>query len=261
VMAQHAPGQFPATTEFQTTDNVPRPMSQPEPAAPLIAHSARLEMVAQSFDRSRDSLEEILKRHHGYIAQLTVNAEQSSARYLEATVKTPAAQLDATMGELKSLGKVLSETRAGEEVTQKSIDLDARLVNARNTEQRLTDLLKHGTDKLADILTVENQISETRGQIEQMEAERKNLNNRIQYAKLDLRISEEYKVQMGGGSQSSSTKLRNAAVEGYSMVVADMLGLLTGLLSYGPILLVWCGILFFPMRWAWRRIHREPTES
>ncbi len=238
---------------------VPLTRSIPTPNAPLIAHTARLTLVAHNFDRARDALQDILNRHHGYIAQLTINAEQDSARSLEATLKAPDAQLDATMSDIKTLGRTISESRGGEEVTQQSIDLDARLNNARNTEKRLTELLQHRTDKLSDILAVENQISETRGQIEQMEAERKSLTNRVEYARLDVRITEEYKAQVDGGRVSTWTQLRNAAVEGYSTLVSNLLGIVTGLLSYGPVVLVWCAILFFPARLAWRRYAARRT--
>jgi Domain of unknown function (DUF4349)/Putative zinc-finger len=236
---------------------VPITRTLPSPSAPLIAHTANLTLVAHNFDRSRDALQEILNRHHGYIAQMTVNAEEASARSLNATLKTPDGQLDATMAEIKALGRVLSESRGGEEVTQQSMDLDARLANARHTEERLTDLLQHRTDKLADILAVENQISDTRGQIEQMEAERKNLTNRVEYAKIEVRITEEYKAQLDGARTSMWTQLRNAAVEGYTTVVENLLGLVTGLLAYGPLVLVWCAILYFPARFAWRRFARS----
>jgi hypothetical protein len=241
----------------KATPAPPSPAGSPEPTAPLIAHSARLALVTDHFDHMHDSLQAILTRHHGYIAELTINAEEGSARSLDASVKTPSNQLDATIAEIKALGRTVSESRGGEEVTQQSIDLDARLANARNTEERLTDLLKHRTDKLGDILAVEEQISQTRGQIEQMEAERKNLNHRIEYAKLDVRINEEYKAQISGARASTSTQLRNAAVEGFAVVGNSLLGLMTLVLSYGPLALIWCAILFFPLRYAWRLARRN----
>jgi hypothetical protein len=256
-----APAAEPVSNAVREHGRTRNATASPLPPAPLIAYTARLSLVAGNFDRSRDTLQDILKRHHGYIAQMTVNAEQAAARTLDASVKTPAAELDATIAEIKGFGRVLSEARGGEEVTQQSLDLDARLANARNTEQRLTDLLKHRTDKLADILAVENQISETRGQIEQMEAERKNLSHRIEYAKLDVRITEEYKAQIEGASSRTGTKLRNAAVEGYTGVTENLLAVLAGILSGGPLVLVWCAILFFPARYVWRRMARKQGSS
>jgi len=141
---------------------------------------------------------------------MTVNADAQSARTLNASLRTPGDQLDATITELKALGRLLVESRTGEEVTQQSIDLDARLTNARTSEQRLIDLLKHRTDKLSDILQVEEEISETRGRIEQMEAERRNLDKRVQFARIDLSLTEVYEPTPSRG------RLRGAAFEGYT---------------------------------------------
>lgn len=256
VRMQAAPA--PSHAEFELAQNRrPTQTTVKEFKAPrLIAHTARLILVAANFDTARDALQPILNRHNAYIAQLTINAEQSSARSLDASLRIPDTQLDVVIAALRGLGRTLSEARGGEEVTQQSIDLDARLANARNTEARLTDLLQHRTDKLAEILAVENQISETRGDIERMEAERKTLAHRVEYAKLDVRITEEYKAQLGESRTSTWTQVRNAAVEGYTNITQSLLGVITFLLTDGPVLLLWCAILFFPVRYLWRRVQR-----
>jgi DNA repair exonuclease SbcCD ATPase subunit len=100
----------------------------------------------------------------------------------KATLRVPADQLDAAATELKSLGRAESESQSGEEVTQQCVELDARLTNANNTEQRLTDLLRQRTGKLADALAVEKQIDQIREKIERMEAENKSLGKRIDFA-------------------------------------------------------------------------------
>jgi len=233
-------------TAPQAKGRMPKTMNS---VGELIAHSANLSLIAGNFDQARDAMQDILKRHHAYIAYLTINAEASSTRTLDATIRTPDSQLDATIRELKSLGRVLQEGRSGEEVTLQSIDLDARLANARNTEQRLTELLKRRTDKLSDVLDVENQISTTRGQIEQMEAERKSLDTRIQYAKLDLRITEVYR-------SPTDSRLRNAAMEGWRSLGDSLIAVAAFVLFDGPLILLWCAILFFPARYAWRRFRR-----
>lgn len=138
-------------------------------------------------------------------------------------------------------------------MTQQSIDLDARLANAREAEQRLTQLLRERTGRLSDVLAVEQQINNVRGQIEQMEAERKNLSNRIAFATLELTIAEIYQQSLSMNQGSTSTTLKNAAVAGYRHIVNAGIESLRFALSYGPILLVLAAILFFPARAMWRR--------
>jgi hypothetical protein len=57
------------------------------------------------------------------------------------------------------------------------------------------------------------------------------------------------------------TRLHNAFVTGYHSVVENVIGLLAWLLEAGPTLLLWAALLFFPFRWAWRRLRRSLTSA
>ena len=225
-----------------------------QPATPMIARTAQLTLTTREFDKARAAMEEILKRHQGYLGQLNAGAPIAAARSLEATLRIPANQLEAAMAELKKLGRVDTESQTGEEVTQQYVDLEARLANARNAEQRLTDLLRQRTGKLADVLSVELEIDRVRGEIEQMEAERKGLANRVDFATLNVKLLEDYRAQLQLAPDSILGRFRNAAVAGFKTMLDTLVG--TGLLlvSFGPTLLLWAAILFLPARFAWKRL-------
>src|SRR5471032_672993 len=221
---------------------------------PMIARGAQLSLTTKDFAKTRQALEEILKRHKAYIGQLNVNSPSGAGRTLDATLRVPATELDAALAELKKLGHVEQESQSGEEVTRQYVDLEARLTNARNAEQRLTSLLRERTGKLQDVLSVEKEITRVRGEIESMEGERKNLGARVEFATVHLTINEEYKAQLQIGPDSGWTGLGNAAVEGYRNMVEGVLGVARFLLSVGPSLMLWTALLFWPARAAWRRL-------
>jgi hypothetical protein len=221
---------------------------------PMIVRTAELSLTTKEFDHARATVEEILKRHKGYVGELNVNTSSGSARSLRGELRLPASQLDAALTDFKALGRVEGELQSGEEVTQKYVDLEARLANSKHTEQRLSDMLLNRTGKLSDVLAVEMQISRVRGEIEQMEAERKQLKNQVDYATLTITVNEDYKAELKVVPPSTSTQIRNAAVEGYRYLVDGLLGVFLWLLSVLPALLVWCGLLFFPARFAWKKL-------
>jgi hypothetical protein len=227
---------------------------------PMIVRTAQLTIAVKDFTKTRSAVDEILKRHKGYLGQSNVSSPVDSGPMLEATLRVPSDQLEAVMEELKVLGRVESESQTGEEVTQQYVDLDARLSNARNSERRLTDLLRQQTGRLADVLSVEKEIERVRGEIERMEAENKNLANRVDFATLNVKLFEEYRagLQMPG---SASFRLRNAAVEGYRTTVESVTGAVSFLLAYGPSVLFWSAVLFFPLRLVWRRFRRRLFHS
>jgi Domain of unknown function (DUF4349) len=224
------------------------------PTVPMIARMAGLTLTTKEFDKTRASLEEILKRHNGYMGELKVSAPSDSGRSLTATLRIPASQFEAAMAELKQLGRVENESQSGEEVTQQYVDLEARLVNGRHTEQRLTEILRQRTGKLQDVLKVELEIDRVRGEIEQMQAEKKELSKRVAFATLNTTINEEYHARLQGAPPSTGSRFRNAAVDGYNTVVEGLIDVGLFLLSAGPTLLLWAAILFFPARWAWRKL-------
>jgi hypothetical protein len=226
---------------------------------PMIARTAQLALITNDFAHARERMEAILKARHGYIGQLTMSSPTGAGRSLEAALKVPSGELDASMGELKKLGRVETESQTGEEVTQQYTDLGARLANSRNAEQRLTAVLQQRTGKMQDVLDVEKEITRVRGEIEQMEAEQKALGKRVEFATINLKISEEYKAQLQA-PDSVGTRLGNAAVAGYRHVADGAMGIAEFILEYTLTIAIWMAVLFWPARWAWRR-YRTGTAS
>lgn len=224
---------------------------------PMIIRTAQLNLITKEFDKARANLEAVLKRHRGYVGELKVGGSTGSGRTLTATLRVPADQLDATLTEVKTIGRVESESQSGQDVTSQYVDLQARLSNARNTEQRLTDLLRNRTGKLSDVLEVEQELDRVRGEIEQMEAERKTMTNQVSYATLNATIAEDYKAQLQVVPPSTSTRLSNAAVEGYRSMADGVVSLALFLLSTGPSLLLWGVVLFLPARLVWKKVRRS----
>jgi hypothetical protein len=225
-------------------------------AEPMIARTVVLSLVVKDFDASRASLDAILTRRNGYAAGLNVATPQGAARTLQASLRIPAPQLMGAVGELKALGRIENETQNGEEVTQQHADLVARLKNSRETEQRLQDVLRTRTGKVKDVLEVEEEIARVRGEIEQMEAEQKSLEHRVDFATIDLRIAEEYKAQLTSPALSVGMQLRNATVNGFRTVSESLLAVVLFFAETGPSLLLWVVILFIPARMLWRRYQR-----
>lgn len=240
--------------EQESPDNVPG-------NAPMIIRTADLGVVVKEFEKARSSVDEILRRHHGHVGELNVNNPTGAARSLTGTLRIPSNQLDAALNDLKALGRVDKESQGGEEVTQQYIDLQARLSNARHTEQRLIEIQRERTGKLSDVLAVEMQISRVRGQIEQMEAERKNMKNQVDFATLNLTVIEDYKAELKVSPPSTGTQFRNAAIEGFESLANGIIAVLLWLLSVGPTLLLWVAILFFPVRMVWRKVRPRLTPS
>ena len=224
---------------------------------PMIARTVSLSIIVKEFATSRSAVDNITERHHGYSAELSVTTPENSARALQGTLRVPAPELAAAVRDLRSLGRVESESQSGEEVTHQHEDLVARLKNSRDTEQRLRTILQQRTGKIGDILAVEEEIARVRGDIERMEAEQKTLERRVDFATIELQLTEEYKAQLNPPAASVSTRLHNALVAGYHGGSETVLGILLFLAEYGPSFLIRVAVLLLPGIPLWRRYRRS----
>jgi hypothetical protein len=218
---------------------------------PRILYSAELTIVTREFAHSRSSLEEILDRHRGYVAKLRM-VGQPSGSVLSATLRVPSSEYRSALAEFKSVGIVEREEEAADEITQQHSELEARLVNAQNEEQRLMQLLQNRNDKADDFETLKRQVGLLRGEIERMQAERYASGARVSFANVFFSLREERTPP----AETIGAKLRNAAFGGLSDAFESLSTILLFLAGRGPLLALWAVLLYFPARFFWRRYHR-----
>ena len=219
---------------------------------PLIARNARFTIVATDFDSARSELERGVQQVGGFIGQIVVRGSRGESRRLDATLRVPTARLEEAVAALRRLGQVVGESQDGEDVTQQSADLDTRLENSRVSEKRLRDILSQRTGKLSDVLDVEREIARVRGEIEQMESERRSLDRRVTYATVAVTLTEDRKAEVNLGPVPVSRRLRNAFVEGWTSAIAGGVDATLLLVRVAPTLLLWTVVLTPPL-WIFRR--------
>ena len=223
------------------------------PTGARIVRTATLRLVAANFDRIRPAVDRILQNIGGFAGALTASNRPGEPRSISGTLRIPSSRFDAAIAELRQLGRVTEESQNAEDVTSTVADLDARLSNSRVTERRLTEVLERRTGGVADVLEVEREIARVRGEIEQMEAQRKQLDRRIEYATLTMEIVEERAAAVNLGPVPIPTRLRLAIADGIASAATSMLAVTLLLLRRGPALLLWALLLAPPVWWMLRR--------
>ena len=215
---------------------------------PQVAYSAELTVATREFAHSRASLEEILERHHGYVAKLRMVGEATGSM-LSATLRVPSSEYRSTLSELKAVGVVEHEEEAADEITQQHSELEARLVNAQNEEQRIQRILQNKDDKFGDFGSLERQVATLRGEIERIEAERSATSSRVSFANVFISLREE----RASATETMGAKLRTASVGGLNDALDSFSSILLFMASHGPLLVLWAVLIYFPSRYFWRR--------
>jgi len=218
------------------------------PSEPRIAYSAELSLITKEFAHSRTSLEEILERHRGYVARLRM-VGQPSGSVLSATLRVPSSEYRSALTELKAVGFVEHEEEAADEITQQHGELEARLINAQNEEQRIQRLLQNRAEKVYDYGSLERQVALLRTEIERIESERLASGSRVSFANVSFSLREERTPV----AETIGAKLRSTAIGGLSDAFESISTILLFLAGRGPFLVLWASIIYFPARFFWRR--------
>jgi hypothetical protein len=217
---------------------------------PQVAYSAELTVATRDFLHSRTTLEEILDRHHGYVAKLRMVGEPAGS-ILSATLRVPSSEYRSALSELKAVGAVEHEEEAADEITQQHSELEASLVNAQNEEQRIQRILQNrdDKDKSTDTGSLERQVASLRGEIERIEAERSASSSRVSFANVFFSLREE----RTSAAETMGAKLHHAALGGLNDALDSLSSILLFLAAHGPLLVLWLALIYFPARYFWRR--------
>lgn len=153
----------------------------------LIVHTGKLAVRVDAIPAVLDRVSSIVTRAGGYVAASRTSGTGAGAT---ATVdlRVPAARWDETLTAVRGIGTVLDQEIGSDEVTGQVLDLDARVANLRATEAALQAIMAKAT-KIDDILAVQKQLTDTRGEIEQLTAKAAGLRDRAAFGSLSLTLS------------------------------------------------------------------------
>jgi hypothetical protein len=174
----------------------------------------------------------------GYVGASTTSNEGDRPT-AEITYRIPADRWETALDTLRSLNglttKVVTEHTEAVEVTGQVVDLEARVRNLRASEVALQGIAEKAT-KVSDVLEVQARLTDVRGQIEELTAQLKDLNDRAGYATLTVQFSVPVvAVDVAARGWEPTTAVDEAA--------ATMLAILQNIATAG----IWFAIVWLPI--------------
>jgi Domain of unknown function (DUF4349) len=157
-------------------------------ASNLIVKTGSMAIEVADLDKAVSQAQATIVGMGGYIGQSSSSGEKDSAT---ATVeyRVPAARWDDALAAIRALGsKVISSQTNAQDVTTQAVDINARLTNLQATESALQAIMARAS-AIPDVLAVEQQLSSTQGQIEELSAEQKTLNDQASMSTLTVSFS------------------------------------------------------------------------
>jgi len=150
------------------------------------------------------------------------------------TLRIPSAAFETTLAAIRRLGDVRGESLRGDDVTAQYVDLEARLRNWRAQEAVLLDLMARARS-IPDTITVQQQLSQIQQQIEEIEGQRRVLDDQTSFGTITLTLAAPGAAS--AAAEPSST-LASAWTDAVGVTLAVLGGTLVVLGAVLPIALI-----------------------
>lgn len=167
-----------------------------------VIRRANFQLHSSDTRQTYDEIVSLAESVGGFVASANVfpfEGDENAQPDVAVTLRIPADQLTSVMDSIRdSVDEVVSESQGAQDVTDQFVDLDARLRNLKALEIELRALLEEVRQQPdADpqkLLTVFNELSSVRGQIEQIQGQLNVLANLTALATLEIHISQTPKA-------------------------------------------------------------------
>lgn len=203
---------------------------------PQLIKRAHVSLSVDSVEEGFEQVRAVIAQQQGDVLSMQDTGDrQRSVRF---TLRVPQERLDATLDALTALGKVEARSISTEDVSGQLVDLQARLANARKSEEALQEIMSRSGD-IADVLDVSRELSNVRQTIEQMAAQQKSLQTQVRYSTVTVNLKSA--IALSPSKPAFSRQLSNswgAATSSVGNFTTDLLQLGLWLLAYSPYLLV-----------------------
>ena len=217
------------------------------PEAPALPDSRKwvitchVEAETEDLDGMLQRVTEALQTLQGYVEnQELYNGSQYAGRQYRSaglTLRVPAEKLEEFLEALSESANVVSSSRNVEDITLQYTDTETRLTALRTEEQRLLELMEQA-ESMADLLVIEQRLTEVNYEIENITSRLRTYDNQVDYATVHLRLEEvrEYTpVEEPGFFQ----KVSDGFLKSLKGVGQGAVDLLAGLIIILPYLAVW----------------------
>ena len=178
----------------------------------LLIRTVSMSAETKEIAKVKADVESQIRELGGYIenSSMSGTGKDRDLRTIYYTIRVPADKIDTLIATVGNSCTVLSSSENATDVTLEYVDTKSRVDSLRVEYEQLMKLLGEAKD-LDNIIILQNRLTEVRYQIESCESRIRVLENQVQYATLNLQLSEVLEV----------TVVEEAHVETYGERVSD----------------------------------------
>jgi hypothetical protein len=156
----------------------------------MVMRTAQLNVEVTDMEQALAHVRQIATRDGGFVSASnthfeTVNNQDRTVADL--TIQVRSSSADATLSDLRAMGKVTAESSGSQDVTEEYVDLDSNLRNLQASESAILKLMDKAT-QIQDVLALQRELTNVRGQIERIQGRKTYLERRSDMATITLSL-------------------------------------------------------------------------
>ena len=200
-----SPAEPEATTEEPREDRL---------ASAKMVYTASIQAETQDYDACTAALEELVDRLGGYLEYASSDSCGDGSRSASYTVRVPAKEFRGFLKTVGEISHVTSQSRNADNISERYYDTESRLETQKTKMERLQMLLSKA-ENMEDIIDLENAISETEYQIEQLTGSLRHYDSLVDFATIDVRLREVLRLTtVEEAPPTFGSRLGNAFTDG-----------------------------------------------
>jgi hypothetical protein len=154
-----------------------------------IIRTGTIDLIVTDVAAALRSITDMVRGANGYVQQ-SATRDQGGVTVAEVVVRVPVDQYDGVFQKLRDLAapdKEPVENSTSQDVTEEFVDTEARIRNLKATEQQIIQLLSKA-EKIEDILIIQRELTEVRGQIERLQGRLNVLERQAAYSTITVSL-------------------------------------------------------------------------
>jgi hypothetical protein len=182
-----APNQTPAQTPGQSPDATGA-LPAAAPLGDALAITAAVTVEVPDVRKAVVALPSLVDAKGGAIYNTDIQVGDPKSAMATVTVKVAPADLERMISALADIGALVSRSQQTEDVSTQITDVSARILTAKASVERVRALLNDAKN-LQDVTSIENELTNRETTLEQLLAQQRNLDARVQLATLTVTLT------------------------------------------------------------------------
>ena len=205
-----------------------------------------ISLATNTFDDDLAYINAKLSELGGYVLSSSLSGSKpeaygDSGRSLSMTLRVPAEKASDFVSGVQQLGKVDYIHDYTDDVTDQYFDVDTRLAVLKDQLERLRAIMVE-TDNLADIITLEERISEVMLQIEELTGTLKRYDALIAYTTIDISINERNAISGPADTKGTGERISEGFTDTLNGVATFFVNFFVWFVSSLPVLIILAAI-------------------